>query len=394
MAIYLLSSGVDARQISLIEQRIRGVLPDLIRADDIAEIAGAARGSADPAYVLIAAPGRDQARFADVLKKAQTRRDGMYFILVSDEISASDYKALTRTGGADWVSLTADPQEIVDIIARQRRSRGGNEAPGRKATAVSFVPSAGGVGNTTLAVETGIYLKTRKATKDRDICIIDLDFQTSHVCDFLDIEPRLKIQEISSNPERLDEHLFEIFISRHASGLHVFAAPRSRFDTCGLDVAALDAFISMASLRYDTMLIDLPLAKYEWTSQLVAASDRVIVTGLNTVPGLRQMAESVADIRGARHVSERHGPEQVAIAINRCERRLIGGVARRRHVESLLSDEKAFYVGYESAALQSANTGVPMMLSKPSAAFEKEIAAIAAFCGHSKPVGAVLPASA
>lgn len=150
----------------------------------------------------------------------------------------------------------------------------------------------------------------------------------------------------------------------------------------------------MASLRYDTMLIDLPLAKYEWTSQLVAASDRVIVTGLNTVPGLRQMAESVADIRGARHVSERHGPEQVAIAINRCERRLIGGVARRRHVESLLSDEKAFYVGYKSAALQSANTGVPMMLSKPSAAFEKEIAAIAAFCGHSKPVGAVLPASA
>ena len=324
---------------------------------------------------------RDPQRFAEVLKMAESRRDSLYFILLSDELSASDYKALTRTGSADWVSLAADPQEILDIIARHRRTRVAGEGDGRKAAAVALVPSAGGVGNSTLAVETAVFLKTQKATRDRNICIIDLDFQSSHVCDFLDIEPRLKIQEISSNPERLDEHLFEIFISRHASGLHVFAAPRSRFDTCELDVAALDAFISMAALRYDLMLIDLPLTKYDWTAQLIAASNRVIVTGLNTVPGLRQIAECVADIRAAGQRSS----EQVAIAINRCERRLMGGIARRRHVENLLADEKVFYVGYEPTALQSVNTGVPMIQSKASGAWHKEIAAIAAFCGEFKP---------
>jgi pilus assembly protein CpaE len=384
MAIYLLNSGPDAQQIDQLERRVRHALPDVMRVDSIAQIATEqARSPEEPAYILIAAPARDRQRFAEVLKLAGSRRDSLFFILVSEDLTASDYKALTRTGRAEWVSLNADPQEIADIIARHRSARASNKNADHRASAIALVPSAGGVGNTTLAVEIGVFLKTQKANRDRNICIIDLDFQSSHVCDFLDIEPRLKIQEISSDPERLDEHLFEIFISRHSCGLHVFAAPRSRFDVCGLDVAALDAFISMAAKRYDTMLIDLPLTRYDWTAQLIAASDRAIVTGLNTVPGLRQVAECLAEIRAGMQA-----PEQVAIAINRCERKLIGGVARQRHVESVLADEKVFYIGEEPAALQSVNTGVPMMLAKSSSALQKEIAAIASFCSEIGPAEA------
>ena len=94
-----------------------------------------------------------------------------------------------------------------------------------------------------LAVEIGVYLKTNKPTKDRNICIVDLDFQSSHICDHLDIEARFQIDEISSNPERLDSQLFDIFISRHSTGLHVFAAPRRRFDVCNLNLSALDILL-------------------------------------------------------------------------------------------------------------------------------------------------------
>jgi Flp pilus assembly CpaE family ATPase len=131
----------------------------------------------------------------------------------------------------------------------------------------------------------------------------------------------------------------------------------------------------MAAARYDIMLIDLPPTKHGWTAPLIAASDRVLVTGLNTVPGLRQVAETVADIRSRAQV-----PGHIAIAINRCERRLLGGVARRAHVESLLADETVFYIGHEPAALQSVNAGVPMVASKASAALEKEIGMLARFC--------------
>src|SRR5262249_6709818 len=158
-------------------------------------------------------------------------REQMFFILISEDISASDYKRLMRTGGADWGSATKAPQEIMEIFARRRGTPKNAVASGegRPPVAHGFCSNAGGRRNATLVGEIGVQLKTGKTTKERKICAIDLDFQTSHLCDCLDTEPRLQIQEIAASPERLDAQLFEIFISRHSSGLDVFAAPRSKF---------------------------------------------------------------------------------------------------------------------------------------------------------------------
>jgi pilus assembly protein CpaE len=244
---------------------------------------------------------------------------------------------------------------------------------------ISFVPSAGGIGNTTLAVETGVHLKTSKATRDRGICLVDLDFQSSNVCDYLDIEPRLQIAEISANPERLDAQLFDIFISRHASGLDVVAAPRTKFEVCDIDVSALDTLFSIAAARYDLILIDLPATWFSWTSKIIAASDAALVTGVNTVPSLRQTVETLAAIREIAHA-----PGNVAVAINRCQRRLVGGIVRRHHVETTLGREQIFYVGEEAMALESINTGVPMAMNKSYRAIGKDIAALAGFCAGAR----------
>jgi len=394
MAIYLLSAGAEATRARFVEQRIRRAVPDVIPIADVKELSDAiARGSAnDPAFVLIVAPSKDTATFTQVADTVSSQRSRIFFVLISEELSASDYKALLRRGDADWVSVDADPREIVDILTRHRRRKDAehaSDASGAKPIAISFVPSAGGVGNTTLVLETAIKLKTDKATRERRICIVDLDFQRSHVCDYLDIEPRLKIQEILDSPERLDDQLFEIFISRHGTGLHVFAAPRSSLDVCELNVSALDAFFNLVSLRYELILIDVPVTWFAWTDQVVSASDGVIVTGVNTIPGLRQTVEALKAVRRARHlallgVSTSDADPRIAVAMNRCRRRLLGGIRNRRHVEAVLGDEQVFYVSEEPAALESINTGTPIGLNRSGGAFVKDIATLAAFCGRLK----------
>jgi pilus assembly protein CpaE len=374
MSIYLLGvgEGDDA-----IEREIRSTIPKIVRPASIADIAtDLSKNPAEQAYVVVVANIRDKQRFDNLIELISQHRARMFFILVSEEISASEYKALIRTGSADWVSTDADPQEIIDIIARKQAGETEARAAavgGGRAGVISFVPSAGGVGNATLATETGVYLKTNKPSRDLNICIVDLDFQSSHICDHLDIDPRLQIAEISSNPERLDAQLIDIFVSRHATGLHVFAAPRSRFDMCALNVAALDAFFSMVSARYHLILIDLPATWFNWTSQIIAVSDGVLVTGLNTVPGLRQTVEILSFVRESAR-------GEVATVINRCERRLFGSIARRHHIESALGDGRTFYVAEEPMALQSVNTGAPMAQSRSYRAIGKDIAAIGAFC--------------
>ena len=383
MAIYLLNADLGAPRSSTLAQALRTAIPDLITINTIDDALHGPQTSNGPSYLLLLAPPNGAKTLEQLAETAARYRDRIFFIMIGDEISASEYKSLVRTGGADWISAGADVQEILDLISN-RQTRGRTEAAsairnGSKRVAVSFVPSAGGVGNTTLAVEVGVSLKTSKPTKDLNICIVDLDFQSRHACDHLDIEPRLKMQEISSNPERLDAQLFDIFISRHASGLHVFAEPRSKSDPCDFNVAALDKLLDMISARYHLILIDLPVTWFAWTPQIVSASDAVVVTGANTIPGLRQTAETLVAVRESARASA-----QIAIAVNRCRRRFWGGVARRKHVERVLGRENVFYIAEEPMAVESVNAGTPMALSKGAGAIGRDIARLADFCANVK----------
>jgi pilus assembly protein CpaE len=378
MSAYFLSLGLSADRSSTIEKRIKEVVPKLVGVKSFEDLRLAKPGKGEgAAYVLVVGSGNTNAYFDRLFSMVEQARDQFFFILISDDISASDYKRLIRTGSADWVSIARAPQEISEIIARRRMSsKPAAPVDGAPPVAIAFVPSAGGVGNTTLVAEIGTQLKTGKAGKERKICAIDLDFQTSHLCDYLDSEPRLQIQEISANPERLDAQLFEIFISRHSSGLDVFAAPRSRFNVCDLSSVALDKLFDMISNRYELMLIDLPVTTFSWTADVVANCDGVLVTGVNTIPCLRQISETLATVR-----SYSSHARPIAVVINRSERRVLGGVARGKHVQAVLREEKVFFVSDNHAAfVGSANTGTPLSLGSSYRKPAREIAALSAFC--------------
>ena len=269
---------------------------------------------------------------------------------------------------------------MTDIIARLRQQVRTPEAAGvRRAdthppVTISFVPSAGGVGNTTLAVETAVHLKKSKSAQQRSICIIDLDFQTSHVCDYLDCEPRLHIEEFVKAPERLDENLFEIFTTHHSSGVDVFAAPRSKFASEDLNINALDALFNMITSRYELVFIDHPLNWFAWTPQVIAASNPAVITGINTIPCLRKVSETLAQVRSTGLAL------QIGIVLNRCERTLVGSFARRKHVHRVLQDEQVFFISRRNEALESINMGVPMMLGASAGKSQKEFAPLAVFC--------------
>jgi pilus assembly protein CpaE len=240
---------------------------------------------------------------------------------------------------------------------------------------VSFTPSAGGVGNSTLAIETAIHLVRAKSTRGAKVALVDLDFQSSHVCDYLDIAPKFQFEEIVAAPERLDDHLLSAFISHHPSGLDVLAASRSRFHARDLSVEALSALFDRMAQRYSTIIIDLPLSVHSWTLPLLAASKGILVTGLNTIPGLRQIEETLRALRDEPTINA-----EVRAVVNRCDVGLLGKVARADHVARILGDEKRFCVRNAAVAVECVNVGSPIALAYPSDKSVKDIAAIAAFC--------------
>lgn len=382
MPVFLLREGAKRIEQGALEGALRAKIRDLVELNSLERLlkSSAKLEHDDPAIVIVSLPRNDRDFFEHLVGVAAQQGNAPFLVLIGDEISASDYKRLVRNGGADWVSTNADPNEVLDIIARRQsvhdaRGSSASRGPNRRAVTISFVPSAGGVGNSTLAVETAACIKTTKETRQRRICIVDVDFQTSHTCDYLDSEPRLQIADLSNAPERLDEHLFESFRTRHGSGIDIFAAPRSRFSAETLDINALDALLSMIATRYDLVFIDYPVQWLHWTPQIIAACDGAIITGINTIPCLRQVCETLALVR-----SSGSAALQVAVAVNRCERTLLGSISRRKPVETVLPNERLLFIGNRPEAAESVNMGVPMMLGPSAGKCRREFAPMAAFC--------------
>ncbi len=379
MAIYFLSANSDVAR--AIERRIRRALPDvkrITRLPDIALDRGQKPGELD--YVLFPAPSNDKFYIDRLIELAPRYRNNFFFVLICEEISASDYKRLVQSGGADWVSARAPAQDLLDTIRRRRGRREVAHNEPEQPVVVSFVPSAGGVGNSTLAIETAVRFKLNKTTRSRRVCIIDLDFQTSHLCDYLDLEPRLNIQEIVGDPERFDDQLFDVFVRKHASGVDVLVAPRSKFNAWDVHIDALDALFEKMAARYEFIFVDMPVTWFPWTRPVISASSGLIVTGQNTVPGLRQIVETLAAVR---NVGVAHSA--VAVAVNRCRHRMLGGVVHRQHIGRMLGSEKVFLVRDEPLAIESVNTGEPLVIAHSLSKLNKDIAAIAEFCRALKP---------
>ena len=296
MTIYLTQGGDDETRVDEIEDILKSAIPDIKRVSRVEDIDHKSANGAERSIVVLVVTPTEDANVDDLIDVVGRYPRNLFFIVVGGDISARDYKRLIRSGNADWVAEAGLPHEILDIVGRISAPVRDDIAVGSPVV-VSFAPSAGGVGNSTLAIETAVHLVKDKSTKGAKVALVDLDFHSSHVCDYLDITPKFQFEEIVAAAERLDDQLLSAFISRHSSGLDVFAATRSRLHARDLDIEALSALFDRMAHRYAYIIIDLPLSVHSWTIPVLAASKGIVVTGLNTIPGLRQIEETVRALR-------------------------------------------------------------------------------------------------
>jgi pilus assembly protein CpaE len=384
MQVYLLNAGLDPAELRDLEARIRISVPNLhrIEALDVLRV-DRLHGEAEEEKPCVLYPVRSTAEvsFDHLLEIATQYHEFCFIIFISDEISATHYKRLLQTGGGDWVPTRNAPQEITDLLWRRMSPGAAPRVERRKATIIALVPGGGGVGNSTLAVETGVQLKTNKGTRERSVCLIDLDFQNSHVCDYLDIEPRLQIDELAANPGRLDAQLLELFLSHHSSGLDVLAAPRSKANPLELNVAALDALFGMLSEKYHFVLVDFPASWQASTPPILSAAALIVVVGVSTIPGLRAVHDTLEAVRAVKPITA-----QIVVALNRSEAGLFGGVVRRQHANTILRGEHILFIREDKRlARESVDTGIPLALAEPRSRLSKDIAHITSLVSRPQP---------
>src|SRR5215211_5245768 len=93
--------------------------------------------------------------------------------------------------------LLLKPVAPADLLrACTRVNQGAPRPDGNGAEIFTFLPASGGVGVTSLAIQTALLLQRHGQRGLSSTCLVDLDFQQGSCAHYLDLESRLDLDEI------------------------------------------------------------------------------------------------------------------------------------------------------------------------------------------------------
>ncbi len=280
-------------------------------------------------------------------------------VVVTQAFDESVARTLLKMRVADFLVKPVAPVELVRTCARAANAPTTAEAT--EAQIYTFLPAAGGVGVTTLAVQSAMILLKSDQRGKSSTCLVDLDFQHGTCADYLDLEPRLNLGEIEPRPERLDRQLLEVMLSHHPSGLAVVAAPTRPAEMRSFDPDVVTRLLDLVSSHFDFVVFDMPRTWFSWTDSVLLGSNKLFIVSEMTVPGLRHAKQLVDAVR------ERlgDGPHPQVI-INRFEQRLFSSGLRRGDIAQVLGDAFAACIPNHYGLVREAiDRGIPLDEVKP-----------------------------
>ena len=233
----------------------------------------------------------------------------------------------------------------------------------------AFVGAKGGVGTTTLAVNTAAALgRVAKGS----VLMVDLHLAHGDGAIFLGVEPRFSIADALDNIQRVDQSFLAGVIEKTNVGIHLLASA-ARPLRAPLDGRRVRAMLDAAAQTYRTTVLDVPRSDAVMLDSLDAATTVLVVT-----------SQELASLRNAIHITDtlrhRYGTSKIKVVINRFQQespvasvdieRAIGGAVHHM----IPSDYRL--------ALEAQNTGRPLVLdadgklAKALKSFAKDLAGL------------------
>jgi pilus assembly protein CpaE len=273
-------------------------------------------------------------------------------ILQAMRAGANEYLAWDQGGSGAQV----DDAFYTALNRTVERSRPAKDSA-RSGVTLSFFGAKGGVGTTTLAVNSAIEIAR---LSKRPTLIIDLHQFLGEVTLFLGVRPRFTLIDALDNLHRIDQEFLKELVVRHKSGLDILAGG-DQIDRPGPhDAPALEQLLQVLARSYDFIVIDAGAITGPAADAAVFAADTVYLVA----------NPDVASIRNAHRLVDRFeqlgaGKDRLRILLNRMsEQQQIGP----KQIETTLGHSLYMMFPSDYSVVSAAmNSGVPLTLTNHSA---------------------------
>jgi pilus assembly protein CpaE len=187
-----------------------------------------------------------------------------------------------RAGVKDFLRRPISSTELDELLHRLLRSPRGPVAQFGKI--VGFMSNKGGVGKSTLAVNTAVALAARHPDR---VLLVDASVQMGVCASMLDLRPTASIADAVRQRHRLDETLIRQLATPHSSGLHLLAAPADPLEAGDLDDDVISRILTLARRAYAYVLVDTFPLFDRINVAVLDLCDRVMLVFENVVPTLQ-----------------------------------------------------------------------------------------------------------
>jgi pilus assembly protein CpaE len=252
------------------------------------------------------------------------------------------------------------------ILSPDKRGRfGGAASPHRL---IVFAHAVGGIGATTLAVNTAYAFNPAKVA--RASCLIDLDIQYGRAARLLDMAATSGMELLVENQRALESSLFDRVLTAHGSGLQLLTAPRQPMPLTLLKRATLTALLQSCIARFPVVTVDLPVALTTWTDVVLKAASRIYLVTPVSVPAAHAA-------RCFLTLLEQHGLDRLPVRIVAARRQTADkkhAIAPEKFCDAIgRSIDKVVHDDFDLIQ-RSHNEGIPAIELAPRSRFARTIA--------------------
>jgi pilus assembly protein CpaE len=265
-----------------------------------------------------------------------------------------------RAGANEFLTQPIRRTEFRDAMGRlERAPRHGGGGESKLGKIYTFIGTRGGVGTTTMAVNFAAVLAQRKVST----VAIDLDWIGNDVAMQLGASPQYTLMEVGENLERMDQALFEGFVTRDPLGFFLVGPPDALEQTGHFTDHQLREFATFLVDKYDAIVID---GGRNISNDLVLAAAQVSAAVFLVVD------QEFPSIRNAqRYISflMRMGfnQDQIKVVVNRYTKKTNANQASLEQIQATLNQNVFYGIPGSAAVIASINKGRPFVANREQA---------------------------
>lgn len=206
-------------------------------------------------------------------------------IIIGSANDVSLYRRMLAAGVIDYIvkPLSADPLNQALASALRGRTKSNDESS-KDARLIVIIGSRGGVGASTIAVNTG-WLLAHDLKFNCALLDLDLQFGTTSLA--LDLEPGRGLRDIVNSPQRVDGLMIASSIVSESDQFSVLGAEEAVDEYVQMDGGAITALLKEMTGNFDYIVVDLPRHLLAAQKRLLSAAHEIVLVTELSLAGIR-----------------------------------------------------------------------------------------------------------